>query len=185
MRLFNLDENYDVQIDPEVFLIEDFKKLRDSRKNPELILKEISFLFFFCDLRSEFTYNQNLQERKNEIIKRINLPENYTLDDLMKNAIKTYKELALTPAAKLLQTSYIVLDNIDNQLKTIDITKVNKNGIPIWNIKQVMDTLKAIPEVVQAIKQAEEEFLKEEETASAQMKGNRIKSLYEDGFHNL
>ena len=56
MNLFQLNrETYDVEIDPSVLLLDKFRVIASKhKKNKELIEKELSFIYHYCDIKSDY-----------------------------------------------------------------------------------------------------------------------------------
>lgn len=183
MKLFELDDTYTVNFNPEIFLIEDFRKLRDSRKkNIELIYKELGFIFFFCDLKSDFQFQTNKVLREEDVKKQVGLDEKWKPDDLVLACMKTYKYLSQTVSSRLLESIYITVDKIKFQLEGIDLNERHPTtNVPIWNIKQISDTAKSFPSLMESIRQAEKEYIKGQEE-NEKLRGDKIKTLYEDGI---
>jgi hypothetical protein len=181
MKLIDLDDQYNVVLDPEVFLLDDFKKLRDDRKDPELLLKEIGYIYFFYSLKSEFQFQTDKNKRHEDVLRRVNLPAEWKPDDLVSACIKLYIHLSQTVAGGLLESAYLTVDKIKDQLNSINLNERDERNKPIWNIKQILDTSKSIPELMETIRDAEKAYIKGQEEED-QLRGNKIKTLYEDGF---
>jgi hypothetical protein len=181
MKLIDLDDNYNVVLDPEVFLLKDFQALRDDRKDPERVLAEIGYLYFFFNPRSEFQFQTDKQERHKDVLKRVGLPEDWTIDAIMQACIDTYLYLSQTISGKLLESAYLTVDKIKDQLNKIDLNERDKSDKPIWNIKQIVDTSKVIPQLMETIRESEKAYIKGQ-AENDQLRGNKIKTLYEDGF---
>lgn len=182
MKLFELDDTYTVNFNPEVFLIKDFAELRDSRKkNIELLYKEMAYIFFFTDLTSDFAFQTNDELRHKDVKKYVGLPDKWEPDDKLKRCIKVYDYLSQTVAGKLLKGCYIGVNKITELLENINLNERDKGGRPIWNQKQVTDTIKGVPPLLKSLKEAEAEYLKGQ-AENSKLRGDKIKTLYEDGF---
>ena len=68
MKLFKY-EGYKITIDPEAMLLKPFKKIwnRDKTASKDKAMMELGFIYFFCDIRSDYQYIVDLEERKNAI----------------------------------------------------------------------------------------------------------------------
>lgn len=182
MKLFHLDDTYTPQFEPEVFLIHDFAELRKSRKkNIELLYKEMAYIYFFCDLRSDFMFNTNTKDRHNDVVKFVKLPKDWKPDDKLKKCMEVYNYLSETVAGKLLGSCYVGVNKITELLESIDLNERNASGNTIWNQKQISDTIKGIPALLKSLKEAEAEYLKGQ-AENDKLRGDKIKTLYEDGF---
>ena len=179
-----LDGSYNVTFNPELFLLKDFRDLRDDRNDIELVYKEIAFVYFYADLRSDFQFETNPEKRKEDIKRMLGLGKDWEMDTYVNNCIMAYMYLSQTVSGRLLESAYLAVDKFTEQIKEIDLNERDKGGKPIWNQKQIMDTVKAIPELLQTVKQAEMEYLKNQEKES-RLRGDKVKTLYEDGITKL
>jgi hypothetical protein len=184
MKIFELDESYNVIFSPELFLLKDFRDLRDDRKDIDILYKEISYIYFFADLGSDFQFELNLNKRKKDLIRYVGLPPNWKPDKLVETCIEVYEYLSQTVSSSLLESVYAIVDKFQKQIKGIDLNERDKGGKPIWNQKQIMDMAKSVPDLLESTKKAEFEFLKDQEKET-KIKGDKLKTLYEDGFKKL
>lgn len=185
MKLFELDDTYNVIFNPEVFLLKDFQVLRDSRKDINILSKEMAFIYFYCDLRSDFQFQTSPEERKKEIKKFVKLDDKWEPDDKLKTCMEVYKYLSQTVSSGILESAYLIADKIKTQLKDIDLAERHAvSGVPIWDLKKILDTSKALPELMESIRKAESEYLKGQ-TENEKLRGDKIKTLYEDGFERI
>lgn len=183
MKLFELDDQYRVTFEPELFTIQAFADLRDSRKkDTALLLKELSFIYFFCDLKSDFQFQTDPKTRVEEIKKYVALDEKWKADDKIKKCMEIYNYLSQTPSSRLLESSYIAIEKLKSHLAEIDLNERNpKTNAPIWNPKVIADIAKTIPDLVKSTREAEAEFIKDQQE-NDKLKANKVKALYEDGF---
>jgi len=180
MRLIKSVDGFSIEIEPELYTIKQFAELVESRKkNTSLLIKELSYIFFYTDMSSDFQFQTNEIERHKDVKKYVDLPTIWKKDKLVEEAIEAYKYLSQTASSRLLQSVYIAVDKIKNQLETIDLNERDKAGKPIWNIKQIQDTIKAMPDLMMNIEKAEKQFIKSQED-STKIRGNKQKSVYED-----
>ena len=184
MNLFELDDTYNVIFNPEVFLLKDFQVLRDSRKDIDLLYKEMAFIYFDCDLRSDFQFQINTEKRRKDIIKFLHLPEKWEPDKYLKACMDVYKYLSQSPSSGLLETAYLLASKIKQQLEDIDLNERDKSNKPVWDIKKINDTTKQLPELMESIRKAEAEYLKGQ-YENDKLRGDKVKTLYEDGFERL
>lgn len=75
MKLFK-EDNYEVTFSEEALTIKAFKDLikRDKDRGKKTALNELSFVYFFVDPRSDFSYFLDEDEKINEIKQAIGLP---------------------------------------------------------------------------------------------------------------
>lgn len=182
MKLVELDSEWNPIINPELFLIECFEELRiDRQKDKDLLIKEIGYIYFFYNLKSDFQFQTNKKERHKDVKRYVGLPDDWEIDDLLGRCIDTYLYLSQSVSSKILQTAYMSVDKLKEQLEAIDLNERDSNNKPIWNIKHYSDTTKVIPDLLETIQKAEKAYLKGEQE-NEKLRGNKLKTLYEDGF---
>src|SRR3970282_2474580 len=102
MKLFKI-ENWQLTLEEEVWGLSAFKKLleRDKSKNKERANAEMLFIFYFCDIKSDYlTMKEDLriQELKKDIP---GLGDKWEVDNLIRDAIDLYRKLSKTVIEKL------------------------------------------------------------------------------------
>lgn len=174
------EDNLTLEIEPELYSILEFAELVENRKkNNALLIKELAYIYFFADLGSDFQFQANEIERDKDLKKHLGLPLGWRRDKLVDEAIEAYRYLSQTTSSKLLQSAYIASDKIIKQLQSIDLDERDKNGKPIWNLKQFNDTTKAIAQTVSELDKAEKQFIKDQEE-NTKLRGTKNKSVYDD-----
>ena len=176
MKLFKY-EGYEVKVAPEALTLKPFKKLwdRDKSKDKERATNEIAFLYFFCDVRSDYQYIVDDGLRMDAVKKGIGFPEEWEPDSLLKAAITfyntfdTHEMLLLKMAAKGVATVQKTLEEL-----APEDTK---------SLKEYLSIMKLIPEVAAMIKEAEKAINTEEEYGEA--KGVVEKAMFDDGLDEV
>ena len=181
MKLIRVKEdNFTLEIEPELYTIKEFAELVENRKkNTSLLIKELSYIYFFADLNSDFQFQANELERHKDLIKYINLPPGWKKDKFIEDALETYKYLSQTASSRLLSSVYVSVDKIKQQLETIDLNERDKSGKPVWNIKQFQEIAQRLPLTMEAIQKAEKQFVKSQEE-NTKLRGTKTKSVYDD-----
>ena len=182
MNLFEY-KDYKLVFAPQTLALKPFATLwkRDKNRNKKTAIAELSFIYFYVDPRSDFADIIDDEERRFEIVKNLDLSESWKPDTKMLEAIEFYKERSETVTSKLLKNIIIGVDNIGNTFKNIDPNAVDEKGKPIYNIAQLVTAAKSIPDLVTALKIAQEEVKKELKKES-RAKGSVEKAAFEDGF---
>lgn len=182
MQLFQL-RNYNVIFEPVTMSITAFAKIRDKNKDDNLTLKEMSFLWFFTDPRSDFQNIIDEEERKDEIKKAISLPEDWEPDKIVIDAIKFYREFAKTPSSGLYEASMTVAQFIERKLKKPEalLAEEDAKGNPLYKLDSLLRLTKDVPDVMIKLAAAKEQVIQELE-AKAELKGGKTKALFEDGI---
>lgn len=176
MKLFKY-EGYEVRVAPEALTLKPFKKLwtRDKTKDKEKALMELSFLYFYCDPRSDYQYIIDDEIRMDAVKEGQGLPEDWKPDAAIKEAITFYRSFDTTSAV-LLRAASEAVEKIQKLIKELepDDTK---------SLKEYLMALKLIPEVASMIKDAEKALNEEQEFGEA--KGAMEKTLFDDGLDNI
>jgi uncharacterized protein (DUF4213/DUF364 family) len=187
MKLFNLNiKTYEVEFSEEALLLEPFSVLfkRDKSEHKDIAIKELAYVYFFVDLRSDYIAILDEDVRSEEIIKDLKLPKSWKPDKKVENAIAFYKEKSGTVAARLLEDSYMAVDKVSKYLRDVNLeeTMVIKGHVkPKHDVKKIADTIKLVPSLLSSLKQAETIYLKEKEE-SKQKSGSRDFNTFERGL---
>ena len=176
MKVFKY-EGYEVRIAPEALTLKPFKKLwnRDKSKDKEKAMMELSFLYFYCDPRSDYQYIIDDDIRMDAVKEGQGLPEDWKPDAAVREAITFYRSFDSTSAV-LLRAASEAVDKIQKLIKDLepDDTK---------SLKEYLMALKLIPEVASMIQDAEKALNEEQEFGEA--KGVMEKTLFDDGLDNI
>lgn len=179
MRLFKY-EGYKITIAEEALLLKPFKAIwkRDKSQSKERALSELGFIYFFCDVRSDYQYIVDPEERMKEIKIGEGLPESWQPDDLLKEAIEFYNSFK-TSSILLLEDTRVAVNKFREMLNEINFRELDNNGKPVYPMNTVLSTIKQVPELVKALEEAERSIAKEI-TQSDKVRGSQSKSMYED-----
>lgn len=176
MKLFKY-EGYEVRVAPEALTLKPFKKLwdRDKSKTKEKATMELSFLYFYCDPRSDYQYIVDDSDRMDAVKEGIGFASDWKPDIILQRAIDFYSTFD-TPAAELLRTSRTGVEKVRKLVETLepDDTK---------SLKDYLTVMKLIPEVAAMISEAEKTLNAEEEYGEA--RGQIEKAMFDDGLDDV
>ena len=176
MKLFKY-EGYEIKVAPEALTLKPFKKLwdRDKSKTKEKAIQELSFLYFYCDPRSDYQYIIDEEDRLTAVKEGQGFPEDWKPDATLKAAMDFYSTFD-TSSAMLLRAAMKAVKKVQDTLDELnpDDTK---------SLKEYLTALKMIPEVASMIKDAEKALNEEMEYGEA--KGSIEKTLFDDGLDNV
>jgi len=181
MNLFEL-ENNKLKIQPEAYALLPFKKIwdRDKSKDKIIAIGELSYIYFTTDYQSDFVTIVDEDEREKEVISYCVLPKGWKPDNNITEAISFYKKMQETIATKLLEKSYVGVSKLMEFYDNVDLMAVNDKGTPIYNAKQLSDTIKSTGDIIKSLRQLEEIVKQEKDLASNKLRGDRQKAIYED-----
>lgn len=179
MKLFKY-EGYKITISEEALLLKPFKAIwkRDKSLNKEKALSELGFIYFFCDIRSDYQYIVDEESRMASIKEGEGMPEDWTPDSVVLEAMQFYSTFKSTSALLLEDTRYAV-DKLRKLLREIDLTQTDDKGKPIYTLNTITATIKQVPSLVKDLDEAERSIAKEI-AQSDKVRGAQSKSIYED-----
>ena len=176
MKLFKY-EGYRIVISEEALLLKPFKKIwdRDKTKNKEKAYMELGFIYFYCDPRSDYQYLTDEEERLKAIKEGEGIPDKWSPDNIVKEAMNFYNGFKPTSALLLEDTRNMVNGY---RAKLREITK-DMSNLEIKDIKDIGAIIKQIPAFVKDLDEAERAVSKEI-IESNKVRGSQEKSIYED-----
>ena len=179
MKLFKY-EGYKITISEEALLLKPFKAIwkRDKSLNKEKALSELGFIYFFCDIRSDYQYIVDEESRMNSIKEGEGMPEDWTPDSVVLEAMQFYNKFKPT-SALLLEDTRFAVDKLRKLLREIDLTQTDDKGKPIYTLNTITATIKQVPSLVKDLDEAEKSIAKEI-AQSDKVRGAQSKSIYED-----
>ena len=179
MKLFKY-EGYKITISEEALLLKPFKAIwkRDKSLNKEKALSELGFIYFFCDIRSDYQYIVDEESRMASIKEGEGMPEDWTPDSVVLEAMQFYSTFKPT-SALLLEDTRFAVDKLRKLLREIDLTQTDERGKPIYTLNTITATIKQVPSLVKDLDEAERSIAKEI-AQSDKVRGAQSKSIYED-----
>lgn len=179
MKLFKF-EKYKITISEEAFLLKPFKEIwkRDKSQNKDKALMELGFIYFFCDIRSDYQYIVDETARMEEIKLGEGLPADWKPDALVKSAMDFYNTFKPT-SALLLEDTRFAVDKLRKLLRDIDLNQTDDRGKPVYTLNTITATIKQVPSLVKDLDEAERSIAKEI-SQSDKVRGAQSKSIYED-----
>ena len=177
MKLFQR-KDYRLIVDPVVFTLKNFKKLdtRDRTVNKVQLEKELSFIYFLYDPRSDFQYIVDEQERIEKAIEIIGLDSKFKIDNDLKKAVETYMTMTETSASLLIKDLKVGIEKIRKYLSEADVSDETFD-------KYIRSLERLIP-MSQKISEAERMVIREVEEVS-NSRGDKAMTLLDGGFENL
>lgn len=176
MKLFKF-ENYEVTVAPAALTLKPFKKIwdRDKSKSKDRAIQELSFLYFYCDPRSDYQYITDDETRMEAVKKGLGLGNDWKPDALLNAAVEFYRSFD-SNAARLLRRAAKEIDKAEQILDSMQPTDYK-------SIKEQFAAMKMIPELANMIMDAEKALNTEEEYGEAT--GSIEKGMFEDGLDEV
>ena len=185
MKLFEF-KDWTLNVREECWGLSPFNKIlkRDKSKSKELALKEMLFIYFYTDIKSDYLIISNLKDREEEIKKDINLPKDWKIDKTLQEAIDMYESKTMTPVGKLYKSSLKAADDISNYLESTDVLlkeRTDKGGV-VTPLTTITSALKSVPGIMRDLKAAYKEVVAEQKEMEGRTKGSRTLGMFEDGL---
>ncbi len=183
MKLFEVIE-WQLTVSEEAWGLAPFKKIldRDKTKDKEVSLKEMLFIFFYCDIKSNYI-NFPPDQRESEIKHDIKLPSKWKIDKVMIEAISLYERISTSVVEKLYIQSLKAATDIGNYLENTEalLNERDENGRIVTDINKITQSVARIPILMRDLKAAYQELVKEREDITKKTKGSKKFNLFEDG----
>jgi len=181
LKLFTY-ENYEVKIEPEVLILEPFKKILNNNKGDEDKTKtELAFIYFYADPRSDYQYIIDKSKRIESIKQGLGLKSTWQPNEDIIEAIKFYESFKPV-SAMLLEDTRVAVDKLRQALREIDFNQVDDKGKPVYPLNTLTSTIKLIPSLVKDLNEAEK-ALNSEIKSNAKARGGVEKTLFDDGIN--
>lgn len=179
IKLFKRD-GYEIKVEPEALLLKPFKKIwnRDRSKDKNRAMQELGFIYFVCDPRSDYQYLVDLDTRIESVKQGEGLPNDWTPDQTVKEAMEFYSSFKPT-SALLLEDTRVAVDKLREHLKNMDFNEVDDKGKPKYTLNTITSTIKQIPELIKGLDEAEKAVTSDIREMS-KARGNHEKAIMED-----
>ena len=176
--LFDLIDGI-VTIAPQVLEIKAFKRLwdRDKSRHKKIATEELSFVFYFSDIRSMYQ-SANDQEKTNLIKKDVITATKWKPDKAVWEACTKYRELFTSPSIRFLEKARIALNALGDYFEHVDFSVVNNRGDPVYKVREIAQSLKDSEGILTSLKRLEERVMQEQEDFT--IRGGGQKGLMED-----
>ena len=176
-------KDYRLNVSDEAFLVKPIRKIFNSDRsvNKENFFKQMSYLYFMMDPRSDYSYIIDEDERALAIIEQEGLEPKFKPSKELQEAMEIYKKLTTTTSTMLLQDTRIAVDKVRQFLRDVDLNAVDqKTGRPIYTVSSVTTAIKQIPQLAKDLMETEKLVAKEIEEQGRARGGNEKKKLFED-----
>lgn len=179
MNLFEL-KNHALSFSPQALSIKVFKEIWDNDpcENKSLAIKELSYVYYMSDDRSDYMYELDEDLRHEGIVKALDL-EQWSRPTYIDDAMEYYVEMSETTSTKLLRSTRAVIQKVSEFLDVIDPNERDpRTHKPVFNLAQIVSSIEKMPKLVKALSEVESEVIKEKE-AKAQA-GSRTAGVNDD-----
>lgn len=180
MKLFEF-ENWQLKITEEAYALKPFKAIlnNDKSKDKSLALRELAFVWFFADIKSDYAYILNEKDKESELIKDLELPKDWKKTKMITDAIDFYKERSKTVSSVILDNSLFIANTISNKMRKI--ISEEDDMLSIKEMDTIATGLSKMPGIVTSLQKLEQTVLKEQVDKNTNV-GSQQKALFEDGI---
>jgi hypothetical protein len=180
MKLFVLNDKYELLIDPIAYTLKPFAKIwdRDKSINKKQAQSELAYIYYMGDFKSDFFEISDKNERSSQIISNLAIKINPN-DKVITEAIEFYEKHSKTKLMLLLEDAYGAIDKLRDYFKDVDLTKETDKGSLVYDSTKLLNNIGNLNKVVEGIKALEFQ-VKKEQQADKSMRGGRNKGLFED-----
>lgn len=184
MNLFKLNkQTYEVEVDEGALMLAPFLALykRDKTKSKSIAKKELAYLYFMEDRRSDYMSTIDEMERHVQVVKDLELPKEWKPDKKIKLAMEFYGKRSVTEIQALYDAAVKGADAVNNILKHAD-DYIKESKSPIKAAKDVIETINKIPAVMSNLKSAKKQLIDEQNAASDKKLGSQELNIFENGI---
>jgi hypothetical protein len=178
--LFEFNDDFEVEINPQVLTLSCFKKVLDKYKDKRYGISELSYIAFMCNPKSEYSDIRDEKERSEAILLSMSESDKLKIDKVTQEAIDFYKSRSHTPTSLYLDRVLNALDKTGRYFDDVDYSERDMKGSLVYDPKKVIDSIKESPKLMQAIRELKEQIKKEQEIEGS-IRGSGQKGIYEDG----
>ena len=176
-----IEYNNGLDIHPEALVLKPFKDIYkdDKSKSKDKAMRELAYVYFYCDYKSDFSDILDEKEKEKEIKLVLELPETWKPSNNVLAAIEFYKERQKTPSMHLLEAALQFTKKIKDYYNDIDLFETDKNGKYLHNVTNLQKGISELANQTESLRKLKETVSKEIAEAS-RIKGGGEKGLYED-----
>lgn len=183
MKLFEL-KNWSLHVSEEAWGLLPFKKIleRDKTKSKSKAMKEMLFVFYFCDIKSNYLLMDE-DIRAAEIKKDVDLPEKWAIDTTVQEAIDFYTKHSTSIIENLYKDTLESAKAIGAYLRNTKelLEERDVKGNPVYDIAKITASAQRIPKLMDDLNSAYDRVVKEKEATDRQ-KGSKKFNMFEDGI---
>ena len=173
MKLFKRVD-YKLIVEPIVFSIKAFKRLdqRDRTVNKSQLEKELAFIYFVYDPRSDLQFIVDEQERIERVRDLIGFDSKFKIDNDLQKAIDVYLSMTETSASLLIKDLKVGVEKLRKYLRDAEVDDET--------FDKYTKALKELVPLSQKLPETERTVIKEVEEIS-NSRGDRAMTILDSG----
>lgn len=173
-------------VEDQLWALSPFKKIlkRDKSRTKDMALREMLFVYYYTDIKSDYLIMSDSKIRETEIKKDIQLPNEWKIDETIQEAIEFYESKSLTVIGKLYKDALTSIHEMSEYLRDTGnlLRERTSSGSTVTTLAMITSAQEKLPKIMQNLKAAEKEVLKERTELEGRMKGSRSMGMFEDGL---
>jgi hypothetical protein len=184
-----LFENNKLTLDKEsILLIKEFGILWEATRNKTKgdakgeertrTFKEFTYMYLMYDWESPYKAFSDT-ERHETSLEDSGLTGKELSDEFFQAACRKYQRIQETRMLKLLNGMYKSIDELTLFLSTVDLQERDIDGKPIFNAKQISDTISGVGKTVTSLEAVEAIVRREKEGDAAKLRGDRKPGIFD------
>lgn len=187
MKVFIFESQKLIMNKEEILLVQEFADLWDTNRNKgdgdsrgtekKRAFKEFTYMYLMYDWESPYK-NFSDVERKQTSKDDSGLTDKQLQDDKFLLACKKYQAIQDTQMMKLLKSAYRAIDEIRLFYETIDLQERDLDGKPIFNAKQLLDSLGGLGKTIESVEKLEE-VVKKQKEVGVKLRGDIEPGLFD------
>lgn len=181
MKLFEI-RNWQLYVSEETWGLLPFSKIlkRDKSKEKEKAMKEMLFIYFYCDIRSDYLTMEE-PDRFKEIKHDIGLPDSWDIDKVLQEGIDLYVKHD-SVLEKLYRQTLKAVTAVGNYLENAEVllAERDKSDKPVNDISKITTAIQRVPKLMTDLKSAYKEVVKEKEDMENKKKGSKAFNIFEE-----
>ena len=170
-------KNNEPTVEPKMLHVPEFRKIweRDRSKNKKQANKELAFIYFMADYKSE--YNAYGLEKEDMIASDIMGDPKYEADDLIIEAIGVYEKMQETYSMRYVKSNRKIVDSIIRFYED-NLYSPGKKNFEAAALDKLVSSLAKFEKTMESIEKWEKKVQAEEE--SMQIRGGGKVGVFED-----
>lgn len=179
-------KEWQLTVSEEVLGLLPFKKIldRDKTKHKTIAFAELMYIWFFCDIKSDYIIMDEVTRNKELKKDLANLPTKWKVDKIVQEGINLYRKTSITVIQKLhrqsLESAKAIGDYLANSAELL--AERDHHGKVVNDIAKITGAVQKVPKLMQDLKAAEKEVIKEQQDNDKRKKGAKSFNIFEDGF---
>lgn len=188
MDYFLFESNKVVLNKEAILLIKEFATLWDSTRNKiegdtrghekKRAYREFTYMYLMYDWESPYKSYSDMERHQNAVSDS-ELTKKQFEDELFQTACKKYQDIQDTRMLKLLKSANRAIDEIRLFYENLDLQERDVDGRPIFNAKQVLDSLGGLGKTVLSLETLEAIVQKQKEGEGSKLRGDVMPGMFD------